>query len=62
VLPYAGKIALAKLDTYRNQKTSAAYAVSEIPSVLLFKGGEVLGRLESGFTRADVDALLKTVL
>ena len=53
-----GKIALAKLDTYRNKKTAATYGVTEIPTVLYFKNGEVLGRLEDDFSEADVETLI----
>lgn len=54
-----GKIALAKLDTYRNKKTAASYKVTECPTVLLFDKGEVKGRIDGMFTADDVRALLK---
>ncbi|MCL2698761.1 MAG: thioredoxin-disulfide reductase [Defluviitaleaceae bacterium] len=53
-----GRVALCKVDTYRNSKTSAAYKVTEIPTVILFDKGEVKGRLDGGFTAADVEALI----
>ncbi|MCL2857993.1 MAG: FAD-dependent oxidoreductase [Oscillospiraceae bacterium] len=53
-----GKVALAKLDTYRNKKTSANYKVETIPTVILFDKGEVKGRLEGDFTAADVEKLI----
>ncbi|MCL2856770.1 MAG: FAD-dependent oxidoreductase [Oscillospiraceae bacterium] len=53
-----GKVALAKLDTYRNKKTSANYKVEKIPTVILFDKGEVKGRLEGDFTAADVEKLI----
>ena len=52
-------IPIAKLDTYRNKKTSATYQITSIPSVLLFENGEVLGRIEGNFTEADIQNLLK---
>jgi len=60
--PYAGKITLAKLDTYRNQKTSAAYAIQAIPSVLLFERGEVKGRIDGAFSLPQIEKLSQTVL
>ncbi|MCL2866807.1 MAG: thioredoxin-disulfide reductase [Clostridia bacterium] len=54
-----GGVSLAKLDSYRNKKTAALYLVKRIPTVLLFEDGRVLGRLEGGFTEADIKILLQ---
>jgi len=54
-----GKVALAKLDTYRNKKTSQNYKVEKIPTVILFDKGEVKGRIDGDFTAADVEKLIK---
>lgn len=53
-----GSVSLAKMDTYRNQKTADSYGVDAIPSVLLFDQGQVKGRLSGSFTQEDIDALL----
>jgi len=53
-----GKVALAKLDTYRNKKTSTNYKVEKIPTVVYFVNGEVKGRLEGNFSAADVEKLI----
>jgi len=53
-----GKVSLSKVDTYRNKKTSDAYKVTEIPSVLLFNKGEVIDRIEGDFTAEDVKKLV----
>lgn len=55
---HEGKVALAKMDTYRNKKTATTYNVKATPSVLLFEGGEEKGRLEGSFTEADLAKLL----
>ncbi|MCL2874452.1 MAG: thioredoxin-disulfide reductase [Defluviitaleaceae bacterium] len=54
----AGKVSLSKVDTYRNKKTSDAYNVTEIPTVLLFNKGEVIDRIEGDFTADDVKKLI----
>jgi thioredoxin reductase (NADPH) len=54
-----GTLALAKLDTYRNQKTSAAYQVTKIPTVLLFENGRAKGRVEGNITEASLKALVE---
>ncbi len=56
-----GAVSLAKLDTYRNKKTSANYGVTQCPTVVLFKDGEPLGKLEgaAAITTDAVEELLK---
>lgn len=56
-----GKFSLAKLDTYRNKKTSATYGVKEIPTVILFDKGQVIGRIDGSFTAADVEKLTANI-
>jgi thioredoxin 1 len=38
---YANRIKVGKLDTDANHSTASKYAISAIPTVLLFKGGQV---------------------
>ncbi len=38
---YKGKAKVGKLDTDANRETSMKYNISAIPTVILFKGGEV---------------------
>ncbi|MEM1063265.1 MAG: thioredoxin [Planctomycetota bacterium] len=40
-----GRYAVAKVNVDENPETAAAYAISSIPTVLVFKGGEVVDRL-----------------
>ena len=53
-----GRVRLHKIDTYRNAKTSSAYGVTVVPSVLFFVDGEVLGRLDGEFSAQDVEGLI----
>jgi thioredoxin 1 len=39
---YAGKIKVGKLDTDSNRDVSMKFGISAIPTVILFKNGEVL--------------------
>ncbi|MEH6656874.1 MULTISPECIES: thioredoxin [Leeuwenhoekiella] len=41
---YEGKAVIGKLDVDANQEFAAKYGVRNIPTVLMFKGGEVVGR------------------
>src|SRR5690606_34620968 len=38
---FAGKVKVGKLDTDANRDTSIKYGISAIPTVILFKDGEV---------------------
>jgi len=39
---YAGKIKVGKVDTDSNRDVSLKYGISAIPTVILFKNGDVL--------------------
>lgn len=39
---YAGKVKVGKLDTDANREVSVKYGISAIPTILLFKDGEVV--------------------
>ena len=41
---YEGKAVVGKLDVDANQEFAAKYGVRNIPTVLIFKDGEVVGR------------------
>jgi len=41
---YDGKAVIGKLDVDANQEFAAKYGVRNIPTVLMFKDGEVVGR------------------
>jgi thioredoxin 1 len=41
---YEGQVVFAKLNTDENPETPGQYGIMSIPSLLLFKGGEVVGR------------------
>ncbi|MCL2069224.1 MAG: thioredoxin-disulfide reductase [Oscillospiraceae bacterium] len=56
-----GRIGLAKLDTYRNKKTSDNYKVKDIPTVILFNKGEVIGRIDGAFTARDIETLIQKI-
>jgi thioredoxin 1 len=39
---YAGRVTVAKLNVDENQQTAQQYGIRSIPTVALFKGGEVV--------------------
>ena len=42
---YEGRIKIAKVDVDSNQSTAAQFGVRSIPTLLLFKDGQVIGQL-----------------
>jgi thioredoxin 1 len=42
---YDGKVKICKLNTDEAQDTAAKYQISAIPTILLFKGGQVVQQL-----------------
>ena len=59
---YDGKIAVCKVDVDKNQSLAQKYGVRSIPTVFMFKGGEikdqVIGALPKEHIAAKIDAVL----
>ena len=56
---YDGKVKVGKVDTDSNQETALKYQISAIPTVMLFKGGEVVKKWQGVAQKADFDAVLQ---
>lgn len=41
---FTGKVRVGKLDTDKNQDIAQEYGISSIPTVLIFKGGKIVGK------------------
>ncbi len=59
---YADRITVAKVDTDANPDLSLEYEINSIPSVLLFKDGEVVQRFIGVRTLSEYTAALDAVL
>ena len=59
---YAGKVKVCKLDTDQGPDTSAKYRISSVPTILFFKGGQVVaqavGLQSKSALQEKLDALL----
>lgn len=59
---YAGKVKIAKLDTDANPQTTAAYGITSIPTLNIYKNGElvkqVVGARPKPALAAEIDAVL----
>ncbi len=50
---YKDKVGIAKLDVDKNQETTQKYGIMSIPTTVLYKGGEEIGR-QIGFAGKQV--------
>ena len=42
---YAGRLTVAKLNTDENPQTTAAYGITSIPTINIYKGGELVKQI-----------------
>lgn len=59
---YDGRLTVATLDVDANSQTAYRFGVRGVPTVLLFKGGEVVGQKVGLPRKADLIALLDSKL
>jgi len=59
---YAGKVRVGKVNTDDNPKTATSYNISAIPTVLLFKGGQIVDRFVGLVNKDKLTSSLKTQL
>jgi len=59
---YAGKVKIGKLDTDANREVAEQYGINAIPTIMLFKNGEVAKRFVGLTSKKDFEAALKAVL
>ncbi len=59
---YEGKLIIAKVDVDANPGTAGRYGIRSIPTVLAFKGGQVVGQLVGARPRADFEAFVDKLL
>ena len=58
---YAGKVKVGKLDTDSNRDVSLKYSISSIPTILVFKNGEVTNKIVGFKKEADFKAVLDAI-
>lgn len=59
---YADKVKVVKLDVDANNKTAGKYNIMSIPSLLFFKGGEMVDQVIGAIPKAQLMARLDKVL
>jgi thioredoxin 1 len=56
---YKGRLKVAKIDVDHNQIVAQQYSVKSIPTLLIFKGGKVVGQLVGAMSRSKLEAELQ---
>lgn len=51
---YEGKAKLCKLDVDNNQQTAMTYGIRSIPTVLIFKGGELVDTIIGAVPKSQI--------
>jgi len=59
---YEGKVKIAKVDVDSNPNIAMKYGIRNIPTILFFKGGQVVDSLIGAYPRGEYDKRLKTVI
>lgn len=59
---YEGRIKFGKLNVDENPETAAAYGIMSIPTLLLFRGGEVADRIVGAQPKAILQQHLERAL
>jgi thioredoxin 1 len=59
---YAGKVVVGKLNTDDNPGVSSKYNISAIPTMLFFKGGQVVDQMVGVHSKSDIKAKLDSLL
>lgn len=58
---YKGKVKIGKLDTDANRDTAIKFNISAVPTILLFKGGQVVHKFVGVTPKPDFEAQLNKV-
>jgi thioredoxin 1 len=61
-LEYDGKIKVAKMDVDQNRQTPAKFGIRNIPTLILFKGGEVAQTIIGAQPKSSIEEELKKLL
>jgi thioredoxin 1 len=59
---YAGQVKFGKFDIDANPKVPTQYEIRSIPTLLMFKGGQVVGQIVGAVPKAKIEDLIKRAL
>ncbi len=59
---YSGKLKIGKVNVDENPKTPGKYGVRGIPTLILFKGGEIVEQVTGAVPKSQIEELVKKVV
>jgi len=59
---YDGKVKIGKVNTDENQQTAATYGITSIPTVMLFKNGELVDKVVGAPDKAHFENMLNSAV
>ena len=59
---YDGKIVVGKCDVEENEDLAMEFGIRNIPTILFFKGGEVVDKVVGAQSKAKLDEKFKALL
>ena len=59
---YQGKVKIAKMDVDQNRETPAKFGIRNIPTLIFFKGGEVVNTIIGAQPKSSIEEELKKLL
>lgn len=59
---YKGKVKIAKVDVDESNQVAQQYGIRSIPTLLMFKGGKVVGQLVGAVPKAKLEETIKAAL
>ncbi len=59
---YAGKVKIAKMDVDKNRETPTRFGIRNIPTLILFKNGEVVETIVGAHPKSHLEEELKKIL
>jgi thioredoxin 1 len=59
---YDGKLTIAKLNIDENQPTALKYGVRGIPTLMIFKDGEIAGTKVGALSKSQLSAFIDSVI
>ena len=59
---YGDRVKIAKLDIDSNPNTPGQYGIRAIPTILAFKGGQVVQQIQGARPKADFEGLIEELI
>jgi len=59
---YAGKVKFAKINVDENPKTPTTYGVRGIPTLMMFKGGQMVDQVVGAVPKSHLENVIKKAL